>query len=263
VTISRATGTTIIASIGSPRGPAPRWKCREGVPYHCSFCAKDNFRNDYRKRPLNVLLAEADGLLAQGVEYVYFIDEIFLPDRELLEALVPRGLAFGIQTRIDLWNAAHLELLGRAGCVSIEAGVESITVEGRTLLDKGSRLTTEAIASRLMAARAHVPFVQANLLESGTDDPADVSRWREQLLAAGVWANTPVPMFSYPGSPGYLRRWGRPDDWAWERAMDDYLTRYHEFSDIQDARPWPLARLEPWADHLPVPAAAPDPEGRQ
>ena len=35
-----------------------------------------------------------------------------------------------------------LELLGRAGCVSIGAGVETLTVEGRNLRDKGSRLTT-------------------------------------------------------------------------------------------------------------------------
>jgi anaerobic magnesium-protoporphyrin IX monomethyl ester cyclase len=72
--------------------------------------------------------------------------------------------------------------------VSIEAGVESLTVEGRNLLDKGSRLTTEAITDRLIAAKAHVPFVQANLLESGSDDPAEVERWRERLLEAGVWA---------------------------------------------------------------------------
>ena len=51
-----------------------------GCPYHCTFCAKDNFRNKYRKRPLGRFFEEIDNLLAQGVEYVYFIDEIFLPD---------------------------------------------------------------------------------------------------------------------------------------------------------------------------------------
>ena len=57
-------------------------------------------------------------------------------------------------------------------------------------------------------------------------------------------ANKPVPMFPYPGSPGYSRRWGAPDDRAWERAMDFYLAQFDEFSDIQDARPRPLAELE-------------------
>jgi anaerobic magnesium-protoporphyrin IX monomethyl ester cyclase len=227
-----------------PSGPGAEMEVSRGCPYHCTFCAKDNFRDDYRRRPLDVILAEVDGLRANGVEYVYFIDEIFLPQRELLEALVPRGIAFGIQTRIDLWSPPHLELLGRAGCVSIEAGVESITIEGRNLLDKGSRLTTEQITSRLVAAKQHVPFVQANLLESGADDPMEVERWREHLRGHGVWANKPVPMFSYPGSPGYARQWGTPDDRAWERAMEEYLARFDEFSDIQDARPRPLHALE-------------------
>lgn len=227
-----------------PEAPGAEMEVSRGCPYHCTFCAKENFRNDYRKRPLDVILEEVDGLVQAGAEYIYFIDEIFLPNRELLEALVTRPVSFGIQTRIDLWTPPMLELLGRAGCVSIEAGIESITVEGRNLLDKGSKLTTEQLASRLIHARQFVPFVQANLLESGSDDPADVEAWRERLQQQGVWANKPVPMFPYPGSPGYARRWGAPDDSAWERAMDFYLAQFDEFSDIQNARPLPLSELE-------------------
>jgi B12-binding domain/radical SAM domain protein of rhizo-twelve system len=232
----------------APSGPGAEAEFSRGCPYHCTFCAKDNFRDDYRKRLLPVVLEEIDGLVALGVEYIYFIDEIFLPDRALLEALVERPVAFGVQTRIDLWKPDMLELLGRAGCVSIEAGVESITVEGRNLLDKGSRLTTGQLTDRLLRARTHVPFVQANLLESGADDPSAVEAWRGMLRSHGIWANQPVPMFLYPGSPGYTRRWGAPDDRAWERALDDYLSRYQAFSDIQDARPLPLHVLE----HAPL-----------
>ena len=234
-----------------PLGPGVEMEVSRGCPYHCTFCAKDNFRDDYRRRPPSIVLQELDGLQGQGVEYVYFIDEIFLPNRELLEALVGRRVKFGVQTRIDLWTAANLELLSRAGCVSIEAGVESISVEGRNLLDKGSRLTTEQLASRLICAKQHVPFVQANLLESGTDDPGEVEAWRQQLQRFGVWANKPVPMFPYPGSPGYTRQWGAPDDLAWERAMEQYLSRYDEFSDIQESRPKPLRELEALTDSIP------------
>jgi anaerobic magnesium-protoporphyrin IX monomethyl ester cyclase len=228
----------------APTRPGAEMEVSRGCPYHCTFCAKDQFRDDYRKRPLAVVLQELDALRAQGIEYVYFIDEIFLPNRELLEALVPRGTLFGIQTRIDLWHPEMLALLGRAGCVSIEAGVESITVEGRNLLDKGTRLSTRQIVDRLLEARRHVPFVQANLLESGSDDPEEVERWRAHLQQHGVWANKPVPMFPYPGSPGYTRQWGAADDHAWERALDHYLRRFDEFSDIQEARPLALRDLE-------------------
>ena len=143
---------------GGATGPGAEVEASRGCPYHCSFCAKIDFRDQYRRRDLAVLLEEIDGLIAQGVTYLYFIDEIFLPNKPLLEALVTRPVQFGIQTRIDLYSHAMLELLGRAGCVSIEAGVESLTEAGRDLLDKKCRMTTDSLADRLIEARRHVPF---------------------------------------------------------------------------------------------------------
>jgi anaerobic magnesium-protoporphyrin IX monomethyl ester cyclase len=228
----------------APAGPGAEMETSRGCPYHCSFCAKENFRNAYRKRPLDVILDELDTLIAQGIEYVYFIDEIFLPNKELLQALVQRPVMFGVQTRIDLWNRDLLDLLGEAGCVSIEAGVESITEEGRNLLHKQSRLTTDEISSRLVHARSRVPFVQANLIDAKTDDMHAVEEWRQHLLQFGVWANKPVPLFPYPGSPDYTRLWGPPDEQAWERAHAHYLANHVDFSDVQDAHPRPLGDLE-------------------
>ena len=141
-----------------------------------------------------------------------------------------------------------LRLLGEAGCVSIEAGVESITEAGRADLDKKCRISTDEITDRLICARKHVPFVQANLLDSKDDDPAEVEAWRARLLAHGVWANKPVPLFSYPGSPDYTRRWGGADE-AWERAHESYLASFDEFSDIQEQRPQPLVQLEAGTRH--------------
>jgi B12-binding domain/radical SAM domain protein of rhizo-twelve system len=227
-----------------PTGPGAEMEVSRGCPYHCTFCAKENFRTNYRKRPLETILDELDALIAQGIEYVYFIDEIFLPDKLLLEALMERRFKFGVQTRIDLWNEPMLELLGKAGCVSIEAGVESISEEGRALLDKKSRLSTPEFSERLIFAKRHVLFVQANLLDAKVDDAAEIEAWREHLHSHGVWANKPVPLFPYPGSPDYRRLWGLPDDLAWERALEYYLRQNSEFSDIQNAEPLSIEQLE-------------------
>jgi B12-binding domain/radical SAM domain protein of rhizo-twelve system len=226
-----------------PSGPGAEVEASRGCPYSCSFCAKIDFRDRYRRRDLATLLTEIDGLIEQGVEYVYFIDEIFLPQRPLLEALAARPLLFGVQTRIDLWKPDMLDLLGHAGCVSIEAGVESLTEDGRAALDKACRMSTTELADRLIRARQRIPFVQANLIASG-DDPALVATWRERLQAAGVWANDPVPLYPYPGSPDYRRLFGEPDERAWERSHAAYLARFTAFSDIQDQQPLPLAELE-------------------
>lgn len=229
---------------GAEVGPGAEVEASRGCPFNCSFCAKENFRDKYRRRDLGILLDEIDGLIAQGAEYLYFVDEIFLPDAALLEALVERPVKFGVQTRIDLWKHDMIELLGRAGCVSIEAGMESLTREGRDLLDKKCRMDTDDLTERLVFAKRHVPFVQANLIEVSTDDDAEVQRWRDHVRSQGVWANDPVPLFPYPGSPDYGKLWGRPDDFAWERALHHYLTQFHDFSDIQEDQPLPLQVLE-------------------
>jgi anaerobic magnesium-protoporphyrin IX monomethyl ester cyclase len=228
----------------APERPGAEVEASRGCPYHCSFCAKEMFRDRYRRRALPAVLEEVDRLIGQGVDYVYFIDEIFLPNRPLLEALAVRDLRFGVQTRIDLWKPELIELLGRAGCVSIEAGVESITPEGRAALDKDCRMSTDELAQRLILAKRHVAFVQANMISSGHDDEQAVRAWCAELRAQGVWANEPVPLFPYPGSPDYRRLWGPPDERAWERAHTHYLAQFGSFSELQDERPRPLADLE-------------------
>ena len=227
-----------------PEGPGAEVEASRGCPYHCSFCAKENYRDKYRRRDEALVLAEIDRLIAQRVTYVYFIDEIFLANRQLLQGLVGKGLKFGVQTRIDLWKPDMIRLLGEAGCVSVECGVESLTPEGRDALDKRCKLSTEELSELLILAKQHIPFVQANLIEVPDDDDAMVQQWRDRLRAHGVWANDPVPLFPYPGSPDYRKLWGLPDDHAWERAVNYYLDEYVSFSDIQEERPLPLQALE-------------------
>ncbi len=71
-----------------------------------------------------------------------------------------------------------------------------------------------------------------------------VQTWRDHLGRHGVWANEPVPLFPYPGSPDYRKLWGEADDGAWERAHDHYVGVSPHFSELQDDRPLPLAELE-------------------
>jgi len=227
-----------------PEGFGAEVEASRGCPYRCVFCAKEHFRNRYRRRPLSIVLDEIDHLVEQGVAYIYFIDEIFMPYRDLLDALEERYVKFGVQLRIDLWSPDMLESLGRAGCVSIEAGIENISESGRGLVGKNSELSFDELTERLLVAKSYIPFVQANLIDAKLDDPNAVRAWREMLQRHGVWANKPVPMFPYPGSPLYRKLWGFPDDHAWERAHAHYLGVYAEYSDIQEQQPLSLSQLE-------------------
>ena len=64
-----------------------------GCPYSCTFCNKTLFRNKYRERRLEAVKAEIDQLIARGVDYIYFIDEIFgvgKQVRQLLELIATK-----------------------------------------------------------------------------------------------------------------------------------------------------------------------------
>ena len=227
-----------------------------GCPWSCSFCNKTLFRDKYRERSIDAVLAEVDSLAARGVDYVYFIDEVFGVGgnaRLLLDGLAARKTKIGLQTRIDLWDEETLELLGRAHCISMECGVESITEEGRDELNKNCRIATDRIGELLILARRWIPWVQANLILTEKDDRGQIRSWQEHLKDRGVWVSEPVPMFPFPGSPLYAQTFGAPpDDEAWERAHRYYMSTFAEkgYSDIQEQKPVPIEELEnAYPDH--------------
>ena len=114
-----------------------------GCPWACSFCNKTLFRNKFRERNVDAVIEEVDRLIARGVDYIYWIDEIFGVGKNvlrLLEELSHRPISIGLQTRVDLWNEETLDLLGRARCISMECGIESITEQGRDELNRLLRL---------------------------------------------------------------------------------------------------------------------------
>ena len=221
-----------------------------GCPWSCNFCNKTLFRNKFRERNVDALITEVDRLVARGVDYIYFIDEIFGVGKnvlKLLEALAERDVKIGFQTRIDLWTEETLDLLGRANCISMEVGIESITDAGREELNKNCRISTERITELLIYARTKIPWVQANLILTDKDDKAEIRQWQDHLKAHGVWVSEPVPMFPFPGSPSYVEIFkAMPDDQAWERAHHYYTSLFSDkgFSDIQEQKPVPLEELE-------------------
>jgi B12-binding domain/radical SAM domain protein of rhizo-twelve system len=233
---------------GSGRGAEIEFA--RGCPWNCTFCNKQLFRNKFRERDIDAVMLEIDLLIARGVDYIYFIDEIFGVGKNvlrLLEAIAKRDIRIGFQTRIDLWDEEKLDLLARAHTISVECGIESITDAGRDELNKNCRMSTERISELLIYARRRIPWVQANLILTEHDDRNEISRWQQRMKSEGVWVSEPVPMYPFPGSPLYLQTFGAPpDDQAWERAHHYYTTAFNSkgYSDIQEQQPVALEDLE-------------------
>lgn len=220
-----------------------------GCPWACTFCNKTLFRNKFRERDVDEVLEEVDRLITRGVDYIYFIDEIFgvgKKVRRLLEGIAERSVNIGFQTRIDLWDEESLDLLGRANCISMECGIESITEQGRDELNKNCRIGTDRISELLVYAKQRIHWVQANLILTEHDEKEDIRRWQESLKEHGVWVSEPVPMFPFPGTPLYVQLFGQPDDEAWVRAHRYYTNTFSDkgYSDIQEQKPAALEDLE-------------------
>ena len=115
------------------------------------------------------------------------------------------------------------------------------------LITGGGGFIGSHLADELLAHSYRVRVLDS--MTAQRDDDAAVQAWCEQLRGQGVWANEPVPLFPYPGSPDYRKLWGPPDDHAWERAHAHYLAQFDAFSELQDERPRPLAELERGCAH--------------
>ncbi len=233
----------------SGQGRGAELEFARGCPWSCNFCNKTLFRNKFRERDVDQVLLEIDMLIARGVDYVYFIDEIFGVGKNvcsLLQGIAERQLCIGLQSRIDLWDEETLDLLGRARCISMECGIESITDHGRDELNKGCRMSTERLTELLIYARKRIPWVQANLILTEHDDKDEIRRWQQHLKSHEVWVSEPVPMFPFPGTPLYAQMFGPPDDRAWERAHRYYTSAFSGkgFSDIQEQNPARIEDLE-------------------
>jgi anaerobic magnesium-protoporphyrin IX monomethyl ester cyclase len=197
-----------------------------GCPYQCSFCNRRFFRGRYRQRPATRVVAEMRRLRELGIDYVYFIDEVFgLPAAEpLLRALEAEPvLPFGCQTRLDLWDEARLDRLVAAGCISLEFGLESPFPEVQKSLSKGSAIEGSRALELMAHAKSRIPWVQADLVEPPGGD-ADLLRrteaWRQEAISRGVWVSEPVKLFAYPGSELFDQVTGPVDESAWLRALE-------------------------------------------
>ncbi len=233
----------------SGEGHGAELEFARGCPWNCSFCNKTLFRNKFRERDVDAVLLEIDRLIARGVDYVYWIDEIFGVGKNvqrLLREIAQRPLSIGLQTRVDLWDEETLDLLGNAHCISMECGIESITEEGRDELNKNCQMSTDRLSELLIYAKKRIPWVQANLILTEHDERADVRSFQERLKREGVWVSEPVPMFPYPGTPMYNQIFGSIDDQAWERAHHYYTNTFREkgYSDIQEQTPASIEDLE-------------------
>ena len=114
-----------------------------GCPYNCAFCTTPKvWGRRWIARPVDDVIAEMSALADSGINFVYFQDENFLTDknlvREFCNKLIDRdlGLYFSCMSRISHIEDDLVSLLYRAGLRHIGVGIESVLTETLDRLEK-------------------------------------------------------------------------------------------------------------------------------
>ena len=112
-----------------------------GCPFDCEFCSVTAFYGrKYRKRPVELVLAELQGLKKCN-SFVFFVDDNIVADRSyalpLFQGMKGMGLKWLSHAPIDF--AADRELLraaGESGCLGMFVGFESLNQESLAAMGK-------------------------------------------------------------------------------------------------------------------------------
>lgn len=138
-----------------------------GCPYSCPYCFKQHFRDKFRRRPLDKIIAEIIQLNKQGINFINFIDEIFnLPNshtRELCKELRKCNIQFGCQCRPDIMTEETLYQMVDAGCIHIEYGLESFDVS--SLESIGKNTSIEHALNIIEKTKTMIPYTAVFMLD--------------------------------------------------------------------------------------------------
>ena len=184
---------------------------KRGCPFSCCYCTYPLLEGQQmRLRPVDEIIAEIRGLIdQQGVDYLYFVDDIFnYPPRfaeQLCSAMVEAGLRINWSAFInpDFVTPRLLELMQRAGCDAVEFGTDSGSPVMLQNLNKS--FTVDQVRSSSHCCQAAGLDFAHYLLFGGPGETEDTVRESFQLMdelhPTAVIAMTGIRI--YPGTRLY------------------------------------------------------------
>lgn len=116
-----------------------------GCPYRCSYCVAQDI--DFKQRTVENILEEVDKIVSLGIREIFFKDFTFGVSKEITKNLCQEmihhypGLSWVCSSRVNVVDEEMLVLMKKAGCHTIQFGVESGSQE---LLDQNCKMVTLA-----------------------------------------------------------------------------------------------------------------------
>lgn len=116
------------------------YEASRGCIFDCAFCFREGFRGKFRLKSFEQIETELELLKKQGVDYVYFIDELFAADmpwaKKVCGLMKEKGIKWGCQTRPHMMNREKIRFFAEHNCARIEMGLEAVNSDILKNLDK-------------------------------------------------------------------------------------------------------------------------------
>jgi len=105
---------------------------KRGCPFSCIYCTYPLLEGErIRLRKVEEVVAEVHGLVEEGVDYIYFVDDIFNYPPSFAEDLCHEMIRRKVDVKWSAFihpgflNEALLQRMKEAGCVGVEFGTDS------------------------------------------------------------------------------------------------------------------------------------------
>jgi radical SAM superfamily enzyme YgiQ (UPF0313 family) len=230
-----------------------------GCPHNCLFCgSRKIWSRRVRFRPPGSVAAELDALARRGLREVHFEDDTFGVRRaylrELCAVLAERrrrwGLAFTCEMHVNLVDADTVAAMVRAGCASIQLGVESGD-DGVLAANRKGYTLDRALAACETIRRAGAELVTFFMLGLPQETPETLAATERAMKRCGADAIVLSLFTPYPGTEAWdLCREQGTIDADFEPSLHNHQSAERVFSPHLDAAEYRRTadRLGCWAD---------------
>jgi radical SAM superfamily enzyme YgiQ (UPF0313 family) len=148
-----------------------------GCPYDCTYCFNHALAEVYRGRGKRLRQMSVGRVIEEvksvqdryPMQFVVFLDDLFIVYEDWLRELADRfprevGLPFFCNVRANLVTPTKVELLKRAGCVSVGMGLETGNPDLRNELLKRNLENAQIIEASRLVREAGIRLLTTNML---------------------------------------------------------------------------------------------------
>lgn len=240
--------------VGTPQGRRnyTSLQMTRGCPFRCVYCANDLYGKRIRRRGLDNVMAELEGIVnGQGVRHLYFIDDTLTLDRKYIlgfcDEVEKRGLRFTFEgsTRANCWDEELAMRLKACGLVRVSFGLETAVPEILKLIQKDVTLESYVAANRINN-RLGIETINSVMLGLPGDTRETIRQTVDFLCRARDIHHTTYGIaIPYPGTELYrMAENGRHGLKLIERDFSKYQRYASSVMEVNGMSPDELVRLQ-------------------